>query len=357
MPGSHLYLDEKSVLTMSYGGENSTEKVSAYLPIAVDTLEIKSQYFVHVAGLNFITEKYIYETEFKKYADNSDEEGQYMGNAAIYENTTDFWKYMNKFPACFDMDGSFVFEEMKDDTRLPNIGNGSLPKYQLGGNINITNITDFAKQVNESGNVKLYSCTFKSGADRLTKQIYSFGQPIGAGVCYRLNVSDYFNLPLISNGNVLMDILNNNACKVRDNYNLVNYTYDYAKGLINVSNDTYGFFPLKSDGTTYNSSSLTHFFRSGYGSYNDFYNGYDDLDGKFLKVNYNENSGVATPNDANVNLSGNFVFFRGVFTPYDNGKIAIARFKMKNEATSSDYLSANFINNDPDYNHSAWRLA
>lgn len=355
LPGSSLFLDEKSLIVLSHGGEDYSQSMSPILGVGFD---IPSQFFVNFASLNFCIEKYEFNEsgDIKKYFDTSDAVGQMVGgNALIYSSAPNYWKYMNSKHAIFTLNGEIEFSEV-NTSLLPNIGNGNLPYYQLGGIINIKNEDTFKDKVESSGRVQLYSTFYKSGPDRLTdgdKKLY-----------HRLNISDYFTLPLISNGNVLMDI--NNSLKVRSNYRTVQVTYDIAEGLINYPDAFYGFFPL--NGNDYNNASLGHFFRSGYGTPNDWYNGRDDLSGKFIKVTRKSLPGSSyseyvTVSDTSVSFNNqNFVFFRGQFSQFSvaaNGyTINLRRFKMIQDATSDNYLSAKFVSSDDSYyTHPAWRLS
>ena len=355
LPGSSLYLDEKSLIVMTHGAEDYSESMNKTMGIGYD---ISSQFFVNYASLNFCIEKYEFneQGDISKYFDTSDAVGQMVGgNALIYSSAPNFWKYMNAKHAVFTLDGKIQFSNI-DTSLVPNLGNGNFPYYQLGGNINIKNEDAFKDKVESSGRVQLYSTFYKSGPDRLTdgnKDLY-----------HRLNISDYFTLPLISNGNVLMDI--NDTSTVRSDFRTVKATYDFTEGLINYSNEYYGFFPLK--GNEYNLTSIGHFFRSGYGTSSEWYNGQDDLTGRFIKVTRRSLPGstyceYVTVNDSSVSFNNqNFAFFRGQFSQFSvtssGYTINLRRFKMIQDVTADNYISAKFVSSDDSYyTHPAWRLS
>ena len=136
--------------------------------------------------------------------------------------------------------------------------------------------------------------------------------------------------------------------------------------MINYSNEYYGFFPLK--GNEYNLTSIGHFFRSGYGTSSEWYNGQDDLTGRFIKVTRRSLPGstyceYVTVNDSSVSFNNqNFAFFRGQFSQLSvtsSGYIInLRRFKMIQDVTADNYLSAKFVSSDDSYyTHPVWRLS
>lgn len=355
-PGANLMVDENSKIVLDYGSED-------YLAAAGSgNFAISAQHFVRVGSLNFLFEKYEYNEnkttgDLPKFHDSGDTVGAMMtGNAVIYNSASNFRKYNNNKHAIFTLNGTIDFADVDAD-RLPNLNNGSLPYYQLGGTINIKNEFIFKDSVKSSGNVQLFATSYKSGPDRLTngdKQSY-----------HRLNISDYFSLPLVSNGNVLMNL--ENPLVVRDNFNVKEITYDFGSGLINdnINRENYGFFPLKNN--SYNTS-LAHLNRAQCNNINDFYACYDDLAGKFLKVNVknlpgSNNNEYVSVNDSSVIFNGqNFAFFRGVFTQFrvngSNFQINLQRYKMVLEATAENYMNAKFVSSDDAYyTHPARRLS
>ena len=127
----------------------------------------------------------------------------------------------------------------------------------------------------------------------------------------------------------------------------------------------YGFFATTSQ-NAFNDSSLRHLGRSNYGSFSEFYNGRDDLNGLWLNINYSsfDTFGYATVNDSRVSFNGEmFAFFRGQFSRIRNNngtfEISVGRLKMIEDVTrNDDWYAAKFVSSgDSYYTHPAWRLS
>lgn len=353
MPGSSMYGDKNSSIRLSYTSEQSISEFGSL------NLKVPSQSFVATGGLTFINELYDF-TDAGKYIDNSDFPGSYTsGTCTVYSGTANFWTYVNKKPAHLDFYGKFYFDNFDDKAKLPNYTNNSL-KYNLGGNINIYDLEDFKNKIDNAGDkVLLYSKSFKSGPNRLT-EAYKVVITYYNGDSYRFNVTDYFFLPLVSNGNVLFDIKNNNLTRVRDDYLTSKITYDFGLGIVQVSNISYGYFPVDNL-NNYLDYELLHVNKAQYSSISDFYNGLNDLDGGFYRINYNSSTGIATVVDSRVNFnSQTFAFYRGIFAKINtsNMEISLKRFKSYKGSAVDQNKTAKFVTSgDSYYTHPVWRLS
>lgn len=367
-PGSFLNVDKNSVFTMSYAGESSFTGINTRT--LGGHITTPDQYYSRIGGLNFIYEISDFRGDTYKYIDNSDVKGSFTGHTcSIFYNTRSFWKYMNSKHAYCNFDGKFEFEKIDNSSnKLPNYNSVSNSlKYELGGMINISNLSDFINRIENANDVLLYGKSFKSGPDRLTESTVKdyplIGEITTHGVpSYRFNLTDYFISPLVSNGNVLFDVENKRFNKVRSDVLVRNISYDFATGIINSNNTFYGFFPL--DGSNnYLDNELNHLLKAQYESYSDFYNGVDDLNGSYLKINYNNSTGVVTINSSEnqVNFGGqNFIFYHGLFVKFNgtDSTINMNRFKVYNNAVTNEYKTAKFVpSNDNFYSHPVRRLS
>lgn len=354
MPGSSMYGDQNSTIRFSYTNEQS---ISGFGSLGV---KVPAQAFVGIAGLTFINELYDF-GDAGKFIDNSDFKGSYSsGTCTVYSGMSNFWTYVNKTPAYFDFYGKFVFDDFDDSDKLQNYNNDSL-KYSLGGIINIYDLEDFKNKIdNANDKVLLYSKAFKSGPNRLTEAYKILGITYYSGASYRFNVTDYFFLPLVSNGNVLFDIRNNYLTRIRDDYLTSKISYDFGLGIIQVGNAYYGYFPSDSS-NNYLDSELLHVNKAQYSSISDFYRGINDLDGTFYRVNYNSSTGIATVVDSRAQFnSQNFAFYRGVFAKINTTDMTInlKRFKSYDGSVVDENKTAKFVSSgDSYYTHPAWRLS
>ncbi len=360
MPGSTVNVDELSMLHFGYGGENKTTAVSRL------GIELPSNCFVHVGSMIFLLEKYDFDEsangDIRKYNDSNDTPGTMMtNNSRVFSDTSVFWKHMNHKHASMNLNGSIKFDDI-DASLLPNLGTGKIMPYQLGGIINIKYIELFKNEVDRNGNVKLVGDAFKSGPDRLTKKTGLIPEK-----CYRLNISDYFSLPVISNNNVLTDV--DDVYTVRSDY-YISSSYDLSTGLIKQNSSFYGYFPVINSNGNYNKTSLRHFFRANYSDRRSYYNGNDDLAGLYLKVETRDitpgtnSADYVTVNDTRVNFNNQmFAFFRGTFaelrmTSSGTFQINVQRYKMIDDNTTEQLLNAKRVNsNDSYYGHPARRLS
>lgn len=307
--GSYLFADKLSEIRFSYKEVKTFTKPGDYNFI--------NSAYQGIGGLNFANYKYDFQEAVNKWIDDGDSIGGTTsgGTNTIYKDASQFWSYLsNNKPAKCDMEGIFTF-----DTNITNFLSPFSNRYSLGGEINIKNIEVFKNTINEINKeqsvVNLYNVTFKSALNKNRKQGSSILQNPS------FNVVDYYVSPLVSNGNVLMDI-KSNISKVRNDYDYNKISFDKKSGLI-ICNDgsLYGYIFSK-DGINYNSD-CSHLNKAncgdnGSGLENTFKNTYDDLSGKFVPVNYysNNDKNIITCSIAN-SYGSTYVYFRGAFFPYN----------------------------------------
>lgn len=356
MPGSSMVADKNSTIKLSYTSEQSINEFGS------GSLKVPSQSFVATGGLTFINELYDF-ADAGKYIDNADFPGSYTsGTCTVYSGMSSFWIYQNANPAHLEFYGKFEFDDFNDASKLPYYTNNNSLKYNLGGIINIYDLEDFKNKIdNSNGNVLLYSKSFKSGPNRLTEAYKTIiGITFYNGSSFRFNITDYFFLPLVSNNNVLFDIKNNNLTRVRSDYMSSKITYDFGLGIVNANNTYYGYFPIDTS-NNYLDSELLHVNKAQYSSISSFYNGINDLDGTFCRINYNSSTGIATVVDSRMNFnSQNFVFYRGIFTKINTSNLSInlKRFKSYKGSVVDENRTGRYVaSNDSYYTHPAWRLS
>ena len=359
MPGSSLNVGQNSELVFSTKG---FQHFSGFY-VALMVMTIEDQYYTSSAGLNFIYEKYDF-SEAVKRNDSSDQPASsdvtssnfFGGTAEIYLSTANFWKYVNKLHAFAKIDGKITFNP------ISNIDDGSYIKYNLGGIINISNLDDFVKSVNDckktSNCIEFYASTFKSGPDRLTQKPGMLAEE-----SRRFNINDFYSNPVVSNGKLLTDVLN-----VENIVTTNNQTYDFVSGIAESNGLSYGLFPVTSN-YDYNYSIL-NLRKSNYKSESNYRSGYNDSKCDFIKVNLNTDGNFVNINDK---IKGNsfstktFAFFRGCFVPFNGTKLNIRRFRVRKlykflawdrKFESIDLLyDASYKSLDSYYGHGAWRLS
>ena len=196
--------------------------------------------------------------------------------------------------------------------------------YHLGGEINIYNLSNFETNVNslnESNNrVELYNSVF-----------------LGAS-CHFDTTTPYFNidsfsvLPLISSGNVLTDL---STLGLRQDYLTNKYTFNSETGLIaNANNTVYYAYTFADNAGSYNN--WNNYVNKGqYDGYSkvDYKNSNDDLAVRFYEARLNEDGTVTMQ----VNNSGgdSFIYFRGAFFRFKDGKVDIFKFKGPNPGSGN----------------------
>ena len=317
LPGSYLYIDEFSSITLSATNFVSGQKLYSGSDLIIDlalpkTIKIKSSY-QGVGGLMFINEKAYWNDSLKGWVDGNNQDSQ---PASIFNLTPRFWSYINKnYPAKADIYGEIKFDKKCELVK---------ENYHLGGEINIYNLSNFESNVNslnESNNrVELYNSVF-----------------LGAS-CHFDTTTPYFNidsfsvLPLISSGNVLTDL---STLGLRQDYLTNKYTFNSETGLIaNASNTIYYAYTFADNAGSYNN--WNNYVNKGqYDNLGkvDYKNSNDDLAARFYEASLNEDGTVTMK----VNNSGgdSFIYFRGAFFRFKDGKVDIFKFKGPNPSSGN----------------------
>ena len=340
LPGSYLYIDENSSLTLSANGFGSGDlaNLGSAIGLVPDKLKIKASYQA-VGGLMFLNEKPYWKDSWKGWADGNNQDSQ---PPEIFDDTTNFWSYMNKnYLAKADIYGQILFDN-----------NANLVKenYHLGGEINFFNNANFLN-INNS-NVELYNSIF-----------------IGTS-CHFDTTTPYFNadtfsvLPLISNENVLTDV-SSQTLGLRSNYSSEKYIFDNTTGLITAENGVKYAYTYCDNIGLYNnwSDSLN---KAQYDNYNEseYKEDEDDLRAKFYPCTINDDNSVniQIPMSKGDGGTYKFIYFRGSFFRYENGKVDIFKFKGPNPKSNdngwNDSYSVEVEYKDVGnyYGHSAWMV-
>lgn len=345
LPGSYLYIDENSSLTLSANGFGSGElaELGVAIGLVPDKLKIRASYQA-VGGLMFLNEKPYWKDSWKGWADGNNQDSQ---PPEIFDDTTNFWSYMNKnYLAKADIYGQILFD---------NNANLVKEKYHLGGEINFFNNANFLN-INNS-NVELYNSIF-----------------IGTS-CHFDTTTPYFNadtfsvLPLISNNNVLTDLSLTDDGKptlgLRSDYSSVKYTFDAITGLITTGNGT------KYAYTYYDNNGLYNNWSDGLNKaqYNDisesnYRNEEDDLMARFYPCTLNDDNSVniQIPMSQGDGGTYKFIYFRGSFFRYENGKVDIFKFKGPNPKSNNNgwndsySVAVEYKDVGNYYGHNAWMV-
>lgn len=353
MPGSYLFVDEFSSITLSY------EQVNA-----LKVTEITRKSYQKIGGLNFLIKMQDYSESVKWIDDNDSGGGSSSGNnSTIFKNALTFWSILNEnHKAYCDFYGSL---------KLNKSTNGLYRKYSIGGNINFYNYDNFYSQVSDFTQINFYSNNFQTAASRLN------GIDIDN---FRLNIFQYYAVPLISQGFVVVDPTtpNSNISSNKLLQNPADYKYIYLKekGIIKsqVNETTFAFLFLNNGSINYSAEHLNRSdFNQRLGGWFEWNNnpymeeGYDNLDGKYYQVVYNETThSVSSPASE---FQGNLVYFHGMFLDASNlinnngtvtAKLNLSKFRVKGTYSSNgeplNSRSAIFMNSD--YNgYSCWRLS
>lgn len=383
-PGSYLYIDNDSSIMLS---ATDPKKFSFNLSGQTGYSEQIPDFYQGVGGLMFIHERFDPKEPYqngsstKEYGwiDDRDNEVNKVTNektgavtynnssgnrSLIYTSTTKFWSEMNKTkPAKADIYGTINF-----DTSV------TLYKenYHLGGEININNLNAFVDNVKNLNCVNFYNNVFDGAPNWFKLRIFGVG-----ATKVKFNISDYYAYPLITNGNVIMDLTNNN--KIRSDYSTVKYSLNFENGLIKneYTNEYYAYIYRNFDGV-YNNW-VNHLNKIAYYEQKyvfpkfeddyDYWNScLDDLRLVFEKVNYNSINHTVTSTSTNET----FIYFHGgffKFTQVETGKGEVDVRKFHNyfdDNSGSTYpdlytgvketRTVKYVSNDSYYNHGTWRL-
>lgn len=350
LPGSYLYVDENSSITLSVTTFKSNVKLYSisgdFLGAIENTLpkliKIKSSY-QGVGGLLFVDEKSYWLDSYNGWTDNNNEDSQ---PAIIYSKTSNFWSYMNKnYPAKADIYGEIKFD---------NTTNLVKENYHLGGEINIYNMSKFSQNVNEvNSRVELYNSTFIGSSCH-------FNTGILGGDAY-FNIDSFVVMPLISSNNVLTDM---NSLKLRADYKSNIYTFDHDSKIIKTSDGTmYGYTFVDNSGIYNNWNNYVN--KGNYDGLNEsnYRNAVDDLSARFYQISSSSN-GIVSMNipmySGDNTASYSFIYFRGAFFRYNGGKVDIFKFKgpnpdSNNNGFSNDYsIAVTYGDVSNYYGHNMW---
>lgn len=366
MPGSYLFVDDNSKIIFSYKEVKKSSDIKSGESIFAIKL-MDGTYYQEVAGLTFIIEKYDYKEAANYYIDDNDEigknndNGSYAStrgsNALIFRDAPNYRSYLNKNKnAKCDYNGTIEFVSQNNISRYRT--------YTLAGNINFKNYKKIYESCSSVANIEFYSHNFKSAASKFNSGIYV------TSAIRRLNISDFYCLPLISNG-VVVTNPENPKTLLSDFSNLENkYVYDKTSGLVkNISNNKFYAFLFLNESNSLNVS-VRYLNKCGYSKQSDFQNAnkVDDLEGKYVRVNYHSNF----VNSYDGSFSGNYVFFRGMFVSANingnEGTADLRKFRATETPGLAPWLDENdFFNGSmngrkisymySDYNgYNCWRL-
>lgn len=350
LPGSYLYMDSKSSITLSANSSNASDLYDVTSGSGTligwmlsDKMKDKKKY-QSIGGLMFINERSYWSDAWSGWVEGNRGEGDALSqNIIIFNSTRKFWKYLNdNFPAYADIYGKIYFDN-----------NVSLfkEKFHLGGLINIYDLSAFKQNLLGDDKVALFNSVFSS-----------------VGCNFNLTGKAYFNtdfysvLPLISNGNVLTDM---SSSWLRQDYDTIKFTFDLDSGLIVTNNSQkYAFTYVNNAGVYNNWNNFLNKSQCGDISDQEFMNKEDDLDVKFFKVISDENN-VITMNvpmyEGDIS-NYQFIYFRGSFFRYSNGKVDIFKFKGENPGSNNNgwsdsyTIDVEFKNTDNYYNNNRWMI-
>lgn len=355
-PGSYLYANQTSNINLSAGNWSTFDlPVGAGLLMGIGASDRKlPDIYQNVGGLMFVNQKFDFRDALKWIDDKDDTEaGSFNGSLSkVYSSTTKLWSYQsNHYSAKADIYGQFNFDNSVALYK---------ENYHLGGEINIYNISNFVTKVNSTNRVNLYNSVF-DGANNWF-QLVMDGK-------IKFNVQDYYAYPMVSEGNVLMDMSQNN--KVRSDYLTETYTLNFDTGIISHNNDHY--VPIYTDLNGLYNNWANHLNKCAYkyeewreledwtlvwkNNLDDWKNMLDDLRVVFYKVNVSNN--IVTVEGTS--LGGQYIYFHGGFFKYDSTNQTVDISKFTNE--DSNYPDSNKqrkviydVSGNGYYDHGAWRL-
>ena len=334
LPGSYLYIDENSSIVLSakeFGNQGKLVSRSLGLP---DQFNISPSY-QSVGGLMFINEKPYWTDAYKGRAEGNKNDGV---NPDIFNLTTNFWSYQNKNnPSKADIYGEIEFDEKANLVK---------ENYHLGGEINLYNLDKYVNNFSER--VELYNSSF--GVNVTDFKLFG---------SLKFNADFYCVLPLISEGNV---ITNMKTLSLRSDYKNVVYSFDKETGLIRNGSQFYGYTFCDNNGVYNNFNNRLN--KSQYDDYNEaeYRATNDDLRAKFYPATLNENGSVSMNVAMSIGdtASYSFVYFRGAFFRFQNGKVDIFKFKGPNPDSNNggfdeNYsISVSYKDVEDYYGHDAW---
>lgn len=306
MPGSYLFVDEYSIINMSY---NQYQRQDGFGGGAIPTVNTK--YWQSVAGLTFLD--YLYDMDdllvVLKYDNDTYDNDSNLStdntegySCKIYQNDnirTHFWNSLSRASADIYGETEFIKQTYKQYSSI-----------EFGGEINIYDIDTFiSNYTNSSSNllISLYSSTFKSDWCRIIG---------GSGISDALlmskkyrNVTGYYNYPLISNGYCLYNPSTGNI-----NTSGTLYKYDFTSKIIyNQSNISETYIWKFNDDRMDNLSKCANIENN------------DSLAGSFVRVNASYDSSGSYTGQISYN-SVTYIVWHGAYIQNTNNGYYVGKF-------------------------------
>lgn len=317
MPGSYLYMDERSILNMSYLQEQSMESIGA------SGITIPTKYWQASAGLTFIDDLYLMNSiksffELEDYYHTSGNNKGYENTEGykcdIFQNRGSFWSNLD--PAYGEICGEINFIKQ---------GYTQYNYIQFGGRLYIDKLSEFESSFNIAKtngiNVRLFSSTFKTDWCR----IFGF-QSTTIKKIYR-DVTGYYNYPLVVNDYVLMNPDDPSGKTLMDIKSKSAYKYDFASKTIYNQSEYYAFI--------FSTTDLSNL------AYCNNLNDTNSLDGTYVRVG-------ATIDSKTISLSGkNYILYNGAYIPASGNGYSVTKF-------IDNSIYANYLNWTFTYSNNKW---
>lgn len=315
MPGSYLKVDSSSVINLVCQPVKTMD--------AVDNPKTSKQEYQPVGSLSFMFNRFSGDKNICDTRKGDGDSNDGFGEEIFYnkENWNSFW---NKLPNAYcDLYGKIQFTNNADV---------QYHSFELGGTINLFNYSDFKSTIEAaraSSKIRLYSASFTDGPNM---SFYTSGLSIKTS--YRLNVSGYYILPLVSHGLVVGDLVNNNYDKI--SYD--GYRYDYLNGVIYKTNsfDTYSGYIFTFDSY----EKANYLYKSNYSELSN--SSIDSLDGSFISGLFSVSTHLFT--DEN---NQSYMFYKGAQLPCtsngsNSASASLTKFQGQNAARTTGNVTFNF---------------
>lgn len=271
MPGSYLYSDAGSSVALTCDEMRQADEI----PMAMDASDYQS-----VGGLIFMD-----------IVPTGNNELVPVNYGDFHKNTINSQIFYNNEPAKFDCEGDlkFDYETSKDQ----------LHQYQLGGNINIKDLSRFEENlssaVNAGADLRLYGSSALGQSYVDTVSLLSAKKDISNTA---VAINSYLNIPLISDGKVLLNPLEPN--KVADEPG----TWNSLERIVSFNDVSYAFF-LDDYGFADNIN-LSCYVKDGNK------NSTDSLDGSYIRIDMSKaDQRIYSP----MGESDLYINYRGIFIP------------------------------------------
>lgn len=302
MPGSYVFFDSKSNLTMTW----STSKNQALeINFLLNDVGNTSLVWQATAGITFLP--YIYprrSNDSTRYIDVADEHGKEISDYSTTYNKL-FWDYVNNMGSHCDFYGTIQF--------APGQGSQNHP-ISFGGNINVFDMQAFQDSVNQAKSessiqIDLISNNFLAGPNYSDNKIDLGLVKIDASVGGQnhMYVSNFLTTPMISNGYVVADISSQMAL---GNSNYAN-TFASDKITYNALDNIYTKEDQLKYAFFYNNNNSSNLYKS-----HDF--SQDNLAGVFRQVYPTANARVFSLSSSASDNSQNYICFNGMMIHVDS---------------------------------------